>query len=363
MTSNLRPWALRTGSSASGVSASGDSASSDDLDSLSISELQNNVATAEADGAIDVDGRFLWGFALMAAGQLDEAGDAFALALSVPDAPGRLHVLAAVVHDSMGRELSRDVLEGLEAHLKSGTDREIPALWMSVGALLAQAGLLDRAGSAFNRAAEAYSKSSDMDGVVHALRESALLAARNGRLPEAAALLQRARRYSSNDETSVLLRLDEAHLEALQGRWAPCVSALASAQALSEKALPADHPLLDRVLISLAAAKMEVSGASLATERLLDRVLGNRSARFAEDSPELAEVLLLLGEHHRLSGRLDDALPLLGRAAHIRDHRGEGRESIAHAYLVWSQALADKGLVDAASAKRERAESLLAAAS
>ena len=363
MSSSLRPWELRGREPPTDASRAMDNPLELPADRLSLADLEAAVKDAEAAGKVDSEGRLVWGVALMADARFGEALDCFQPVLDSPEAPGRTHLLAAVAAQSAGRSPSSEALEKVFAQLAASPERDVAPLWMTAGSLLIEAGLFDRAGAAFDRAASAYSKASDSAGMVWALREAVQTAALQGRFEEASALLKRARRFSPNEEMSLLLRLDEARLAALGGRWPEAITGLEAALALAEKTLTADHPLLDHTLVSLAAARMETEdGASEQTERLLDRALGIRSARNTDPAaPETVEVLLLLGEHHRLSGRLEDALPLLGRAATAREANGEGPKPLAHAYLVWSRALEQHGLSSAAREKHARAQRLMSA--
>ena len=324
----------------------------------SIAALETEVQAREKDGTLDVNGRLLWASALVADERPRAAVDVLAGPLQQPDAPAPVLAMALLAAQQAGESPDETALKRLFGRLKSTSDGKIAALWMTAGSLMNDAGHLDLAAAAYDQAAGASSAESDMVGVVWALREAVQTAIRRQRLDEATALLRRARRFSPNDELSLLIRFDEARIEALQGRWPGCIAALENAVALADKTLPPDHPLVDHAWVSLAAARMERDGARPETEAMLDRVLGARAARTTANAPEMTEVQLLLGEHHRLNGRVDDALPLIARAALAREKNGERPDAVAHAYLIWSRALEDKGLIEAAEEKRARAEAV-----
>ena len=357
MSSTLRPWQLR--GPVPDLASRRPSATSD---RPSIDDLRRAVARAEVEGNTDVEGRFLWGSALLASGRPHDAVAAFAPALEREDAPGRLFVLAAVARQDVGPPLTAAELEDLVPRLKGSEDRNTPALWMATGRVLVAGGFVDKAEAAFELAVRAAGRDRDAETQAWALREAAQLALLDQRLDRAKALLFQARRLASSDEIALLTHLDEARIHGLQGAWPACVSSLQAALTIAEERLAPDDPLLDHTLISLAAARMETDGAPSETERLLRRAFGMRLARCAhpaEPTAELTEAMLLLGEHHRVCGRLDDALPLLARAATARE-RTDDDPSVAHAYLVWSRALDDKGLTEAAAAKRALASARIA---
>ena len=354
--SKLRPWELV------GAPRPPESSTSQPAPRPSINDLEAAVVEHEAGGATDVDGRFIWGAALVAEGRNEAALSAFAPVLAQPDAPGRVFVVAGVAAQAAGQPFDHPRLETMADRLAAGTDADIAHLWMTAGGLLMQAGLHERAAGAFDRASTLYSKDSDTLGLVWALREAAQTAAFRQRTQEANALVRRALRYSPHDEMTLLLRLDEARFFALESRWPDAITSLKAAQTAADQTMVPNHPLMDHLQVSLAAAYMESEGPSDKALRLLERAFGARRARGTETDPESAEVMLLLGEHHRLSRRFDDALPLIARAALARESNGEGPLAAAHAYGIWAQALEDKGLMDAADEKRSRADALRAQA-
>ncbi|MEO1338632.1 MAG: hypothetical protein AAFV29_23515, partial [Myxococcota bacterium] len=183
------------------------------------------------------------------------------------------------------------------------------------GRLLSKAGIFDEAAEAFDRAVGVARAQEDPAAMVWAMREAAQVAVLRRRFAQANGLLEQGRQFSPTDELTLLLRLDEARIDALCNRWASAIAHLEESLNLARTKLSPSHPFVDHTMISLAAARMELHGADATSRTLLDRALGIRLARNkAADSPEIAEALLLLGEHHRLNGNIDDALPLIGRA-------------------------------------------------
>jgi len=269
-------------------------------------------------------------------------------------------IMAAVADQELGRPPNEGLLTRLNARLAAGPERDVTPLWISAGRLLSKAGIFDEAAEAFDRAVGVARAQEDPAAMVWAMREAAQVAVLRRRFAQANGLLEQGRQFSPTDELTLLLRLDEARIDALCNRWASAIAHLEESLNLARTKLSPSHPFVDHTMISLAAARMELHGADATSRTLLDRALGIRLARNkAADSPEIAEALLLLGEHHRLNGNIDDALPLIGRAVAARQTNNEDRVLLAHALLVWSRALDDKGMTDVARQKREMAISML----
>ena len=330
---------------------------------LSLDSLQATIRESEAQPPHepDLEGRTLLALTLMGHQRFIEARETLN-PLIERGASGRIQLLAAVASDAAGENeacaLSVDKLERIEAALERDSDAA-GALWMSLGTLFLQCNALHRARACFDRASSAYQGAKDTDGVVWALKDAAVVTAGLDRVDEARTLLKQAKRLCQPTDLRLLIDLEDARCLALKEQWEVAQSILNTALEAAASTLWPGHPLIDHILVSLAAVRMERGLKGEETQALLDRAFGTRAARSNETAPEVVEVLLLIGELHRLNGRVSQALPLLARAALAREHNGESPEAAAHAYAVWAEALQAQGLDKAAKEKSDRARALI----
>lgn len=315
--------------------------------------LEADVRWHEREGDVDREGRLLWAMSCLARGDRVGAGRALRPALG-PEAPARFGVLEQCLQARP--EPSR--LAELARELASSPDAEVGVLWMLLGGVQRGAGL--NPGPAFERAAACFLAEDDLVGWASAVRERSLDLVAAGETSLAQRLLLRASsRLQAEDELQVLLQLDLARLEALRGDWAEAERRLdAGHRAMAGR--PADEALWPHLLSSRAAVRMELGDVGASTLEMLERAYGLLQAREGAESGESLEVMMLLGELHRLRGEPRRALPLLARVALALE--GADRQAEGQARWRWAEALEASGQAEAAQSERERAERLLQSA-